>query len=275
MVSVKAGEVHCGRGPSLEGPLSPTIVPVERGRDLGVGHSGASRKSGKGRRGPTGRQGTAADVRLRGPGSREDHNAVAVSPPGVGVVRRYDQAMTRTEDIIASIYERLRRLNEEIGTLTAARVALDDRGAPETRRRQRDPTRQVTHEHDTIAAPATPEPMRDGIREASREMSAPAPERTRARAKPARRRKRGSVEVVAAGQLEALLSENGGMTTSVLAERVNGTREQILTALRELETAGRVRRSGQRRSTRWHAITDEERIEKRAAELAARSKESG
>jgi predicted transcriptional regulator len=80
---------------------------------------------------------------------------------------------------------------------------------------------------------------------------------------------------VAASELEALLSENGGMTTSVLAKRVNGKREQILTALRELEAAGRVRRSGQRRATRWHTITDEERIEKRAAELAARSKKPG
>jgi hypothetical protein len=62
------------------------------------------------------------------------------------------------------------------------------------------------------------------------------------------------------------------MTTSALAERANANRDQILTALRELEAAGRVRRSGQRRSTRWHAITDEERIQKRAAELAARGK---
>jgi len=49
------------------------------------------------------------------------------------------------------------------------------------------------------------------------------------------------------------------------------SRDRVLTALRELEAAGRVRRSGQRRSTRWHAITDEERIQKRAAELAGRS----
>jgi predicted transcriptional regulator len=80
------------------------------------------------------------------------------------------------------------------------------------------------------------------------------------------------VEVTPAAQLERLLSENGGMTTAALAERANGNRDQILTVLRELEAAGRIRRTGQRRSTRWHAITDEERIRKRAAELAARSK---
>jgi DNA-binding IclR family transcriptional regulator len=80
------------------------------------------------------------------------------------------------------------------------------------------------------------------------------------------------VGVVAAGQLEALLSEHPEMTTAALAERANANREQVLNVLRELEAAGRVRRSGQRRSTRWHAITDEERIEARAGELAARSK---
>jgi DNA-binding IclR family transcriptional regulator len=79
---------------------------------------------------------------------------------------------------------------------------------------------------------------------------------------------------VPAGRLEALLSENGGLTTSALAERSNGNRDQVLTLLRELETAGRIRRSGQRRSTRWHAITDEDRIRERAAELASRRRRS-
>jgi len=67
-----------------------------------------------------------------------------------------------------------------------------------------------------------------------------------------------------------LLSENGGLTTSALAERANGDRDQVLTLLRELEAAGKIRRTGQRRGTRWHAITDEDRIRERAAELAGR-----
>jgi hypothetical protein len=201
-------------------------------------------------------------------------HAVALRPD-IGAVRRYDHAMTRMENIIASIDERLRSLDEEIRTLTAALVALDGRDVPGTSERRRRPAERVTRGHDVTAAPATPEPVRDGVEEACREISAPAPETSRARAKRARRPKPGSVEVVAASQLEALLSENGGMTTSVLADRVDGRREQILAALRGLEASGRVRRSGRRRSTRWHAITDEERIEKRAAELAARSKKSG
>ncbi len=67
-----------------------------------------------------------------------------------------------------------------------------------------------------------------------------------------------------------LLSENGGLTTSALAERTNGDRDQVLTLLRELEAAGKIRRTGQRRGTRWHAITDEDRVRERAAELAGR-----
>jgi sugar-specific transcriptional regulator TrmB len=64
------------------------------------------------------------------------------------------------------------------------------------------------------------------------------------------------------------------MTTSALAERAGVSRGQILSLLREPEATGRIRRTGQRRSTRWHAITDEERIQKRTAELSALSKKT-
>ncbi len=150
--------------------------------------------------------------------------------------------MRTTEAIVDSIESRLRELNQEIETLTAARTALDGT---------------------------------EGRAATSAETAAPA--RQARQARPARRRARSAkaaraVEVVPAGRLEGLLSENGGLTTSALAERTNGDRDQVLTLLRELEAAGRIRRSGQRRSTRWHAITDEDRIRERAAELAARSR---
>jgi hypothetical protein len=74
---------------------------------------------------------------------------------------------------------------------------------------------------------------------------------------------------VPADQVESLLSGNGGLSTSELADRANGNRDQVLGLLRELEAAGRVRRTGQRRGTRWHQITDEDRIRVRAAELEA------
>jgi len=151
----------------------------------------------------------------------------------------YDQGMRTTQDIVDSIENRLRELNQEIETLNAARTALE--GAQER----------------------SPEPA---IQEISPAAAPRATRRTRRR----RAKAAAAVEVVPAGRLEALLSENGGLTTSALAERSNGDRDQVLTLLRELETAGRIRRSGQRRSTRWHAITDEDRIRERAAELATR-----
>jgi hypothetical protein len=155
--------------------------------------------------------------------------------------------MKTTEAIVDSIENRLRELNQEIETLTAARTALDGR-----------------ENGPSASAAGTPAPS-----------SADVPRRTRrAPAKRRRRSRTTAVEVVPAGRLEALLSENGGLTTSALAERTNGDRDQVLTLLRELESAGRIRRSGQRRSTRWHAITDEDRIRERAAELAARSRRS-
>ena len=152
----------------------------------------------------------------------------------------YDQGMRTTEAIVDSIENRLRELNQEIETLTAARTALDGRD-----------------DGPAASAPAAATPVR---------------RRSTARRARSRRRSARAVEVVPAGRLESLLSANGGLTTSTLAERTNCDRDQVLTLLRELEAAGRIRRSGQRRSTRWHAISDDDRIRERAADLAARSR---
>ena len=69
--------------------------------------------------------------------------------------------------------------------------------------------------------------------------------------------------------LERLLAAtNGdGIPTSALAERATAKQDQVLALLRELEARGTVRRTGQRRGTRWHLITDDDRIAARAAEL--------
>jgi len=65
------------------------------------------------------------------------------------------------------------------------------------------------------------------------------------------------------------LANSDGMTTADLAKRADAGLDHVLLLLRELEQARRVRRTGQRRATRWHAITDEDRIRERAAELAS------
>jgi hypothetical protein len=145
--------------------------------------------------------------------------------------------MKTTQQIVDSIDDRLRELNREIETLDAARTALGSERASRPSPRPR-----------VAASPQTRKPA--GRRP--------------------RRKASGSSEIVPAGRLEVLLSENGGLTTSALAEQTNGDRDQVLTLLRELEAAGKIRRTGQRRGTRWHAITDEDRIRERAAELANR-----
>jgi hypothetical protein len=89
-------------------------------------------------------------------------------------------------------------------------------------------------------------------------------------------RERGALQAVSADRVESLLSENGGLTTSALAEKTGGNRDRVLSLLRELEAAGRIRRTGQRRGTRWQTITHEDRIRDRAAELRrARCKHGG
>ena len=86
-----------------------------------------------------------------------------------------------------------------------------------------------------------------------------------------RRRRKKTRNPLTAEAAEQLLATSDGMTTAALAERAGAGRDQVLALLRDLETAQRVRRTGQRRGTRWHAITDEDRIRERAAELASRS----
>jgi hypothetical protein len=198
------------------------------------------------------------------------HSAVLFACDGRSV--GYDQMMRATETIVDLIDARLRQLHEEIRTLTLARGALEGRDAPAVKQRPPGTPGRVSRSDNRTGAGAAARSGGETAPAASSEISPRAPQQSQVRARSKRGRRRRSVGVVAAGQLEALLSANPEMTTSALAERADADREQVLTALRELEAAGRVRRSGERRSTRWHAITDEERIEARAAELAARSK---
>jgi uncharacterized membrane protein len=86
-----------------------------------------------------------------------------------------------------------------------------------------------------------------------------------------RRRRTSKRQPLSPERLEQALSAHGGATTASLAEATGASKVRVLAALRELEKAGQVRRTGQRRGTRWHLVTDEDRIRERAAELASRS----
>jgi hypothetical protein len=140
--------------------------------------------------------------------------------------------MTTTE-LAQTIQDRLDVLHREIALLEAARDQLRSDGSGSAR--------------PTVSKP-------------------PAVRRTR------RARPRRSSAAVPPVKLEGLLAEHSGITSTELAELADGGRDQVLGVLRELEAAGRARRTGQRRGTRWHAITDEDRISARAAELERQSK---
>ena len=142
--------------------------------------------------------------------------------------------MTSIEQLIQSIDTRLDELAGEIAKLEDAQKALANGNAPTT----------------STPAPVTRRTQR------------------KPRAKPKRR-----TQVLLPGQLEQMLRESSdGLRTPDIAQRGNADPGQVLTLLRELEETGQVRRTGERRGTRWHLITDEERIAERAAELASRSR---
>ncbi len=86
-----------------------------------------------------------------------------------------------------------------------------------------------------------------------------------------RRPARPSYAVVPVGKLTALLRESGGLRTRELAQMTHGDPAAILALLKEQEDAGQIRRTGSRAATRWHLVTDEDRIAARAAELQRRS----
>jgi DNA-binding CsgD family transcriptional regulator len=102
--------------------------------------------------------------------------------------------------------------------------------------------------------------------------AAPTPRSAAKASRTTRRRRRMTHEPLTAAAAEQLLATSDGLTTAALAQRAGAGRDQVLGLLRELETARRVRRTGQRRGTRWHAITDEDRIRERAAELDSLSR---
>lgn len=87
----------------------------------------------------------------------------------------------------------------------------------------------------------------------------PAPRAPRRRVA-ARRPRRGAdpapaYQVVPEGKLTKLLGDGDGdgLSTAELAQQCSGAPDQVLRMLKELERSGRAHRTGNRRSTRWHA----------------------
>lgn len=153
--------------------------------------------------------------------------------------------------LVASIDRRLDTLNAEITQLEQARRALE----------------KARRNGESAAAPvAPPSPQLNGATAAAQPTARPSrgrrPHATGSR--PARR----PSSPLRPEDLERVLSASAeGLSASAIAEEAGADYQATLRLLRDLDAAGRIRREGTRRSTRWRLITDDERIAARAAEL--------
>jgi ribosomal protein S25 len=184
--------------------------------------------------------------------------------------------MSYIPTLLASLDTRLDELAAEISTLESARAALRtptpatppaavaQNGAAQKRPRR--PTPQTKTPAPKPSPPATvPKPELAPAAAKGSRSEAPKPRRrAAAKATPKKR----SARSLPAEQLERLLADaTSGLSAGAIAERAGAGYSRVLALLRQLEASGTVRRTGNRRSTLWLLITDEDRIAQRTAEL--------
>ena len=157
------------------------------------------------------------------------------------------------EEIVTSIDARIAALRSDIKPLQEAKAALLG-GTPRPRPAQRRPAKAEkavaagTAQPEAKADPRDPRPTR-------------APRKIVVRAK---------ADPVPAGKLVALLGASEGLTATALASQAGGNVGQVRVLLKELSDQGQVRRTGERRGTRWHVVSDEHATAEPAAEPKAR-----
>ena len=176
--------------------------------------------------------------------------------------------------LVAAIDGRLAEIAAEMGALGAAKAELA-------------PSRAASQAAGVAVAAVANQSPRRGLtsprRQSGRSLRRRVAERVevtrdRGGASPPRRSARNRATTVARRQsagsavqtesLERLLADTpAGLSANAIARQASAGYGRILTLLHELEGAGRVRRSGSRRSSVWQLITDEDRIAQRAAEL--------
>jgi hypothetical protein len=159
--------------------------------------------------------------------------------------------MATLDQLRESIEARIAELKHEIALLEAARSAL--RGQ---------------HTRRTAVAASN-----RNAGERRRKTTTPRKPRRRSRTDPSAAEKSGKpVEGLGAGTLETMLSESeAGLSAIALSRRANAGYDQVLDLLRKLESAGKVRRTGSRRTEPLADGHRQEQIAERAAELESRS----
>jgi IclR helix-turn-helix domain len=141
------------------------------------------------------------------------------------------------DEVLAAIEQRIAAAQTEIASLEVARSVLGGVGA------------------------LTGRSVRDGQSQAG---DAGHPRSRRA----TRRQRTARPPRADATELKRLLADaDGGLSASALAELAGVPAAKVRAQLRELERAGEVRSTGERRGTRWTLVTDEDRIAHGVAEL--------
>jgi predicted Rossmann fold nucleotide-binding protein DprA/Smf involved in DNA uptake len=169
--------------------------------------------------------------------------------------------MVTIETLIASIENRLEDLYGEIDVLQTARSTLTTPS-----RAHRPAASRSRTARSRRSVPARPsEPTETTNERGSAAAAGEPPARTRPRV--ASKRPRRSTPLSAETLEQVLTGAERGVPTSELADQTGAPRARVLALLTQLEQSGRIRRDGNRRSTAWHLITDEQRIAQRAAEL--------
>ncbi|MGZ6639742.1 MAG: hypothetical protein ACXVII_43865 [Solirubrobacteraceae bacterium] len=188
--------------------------------------------------------------------------------------------MSDIPQLLAAIDSRLADLAPEVTVLETAKAALagprtigrspagaTDAVPARSRRRPRRPRQTPSPKATEPAASGT---TPESVISAHDDGSAATPRRSTRKASAKGTRRRAGVEV-GTETLERLLADtSAGLSANAIAEQAGAGYNPTLKLLRGLEAAGRVRRSGSRRSTVWRLVTDEERIAERAAELERR-----
>ena len=193
----------------------------------------------------------------------------------------YPRGMSDIPELLAAIDSRLADLAAEIAVLESAKAALEGprtigrspAGATDavTARSGRRPRRARRTRSPKPTEPAASGTTAEPAMSVHEDGSATTPKRStrKAPAKGARPRRAGVA--VRAETLEQLLADtSAGLSANAIAEHAGAGYNPTLKLLRELEAAGRVRRSGSRRSTVWRLVSDEERISERTVELERR-----
>jgi hypothetical protein len=188
--------------------------------------------------------------------------------------------MPSLSEIQDSIEGRIMEVHNEIARLEAARRALREdgtqpRAAPLPRGKRHAPTTRrssVKVDNQMQTSLASNGRRRDARSPGKATNAKPAtvPDKPRTSTVPRRRvASRTRPAAFTAATLETLLADaDEGLTVAEIAARSNAPVNQVRNLLRELESAGQVRRTRGGRAARWQLVTDEHRTAERAAELA-------